>query len=265
MLKIVSLFIITTTLLFATLSYHAKLEPYNSVTISASAAGEVVIANRFLEGKVVENETIIQIDDELDRAALKQVNEKIKLTEKMIVVSKKRAMLQQQIVKNAKQTYEKLRALPVVSQSKKDEAFNAYAAAKNSRLTILERIETLKSQLQDLFFKKRELQKRLSQKRIVATGYLYKLMVDQGNVVGIGTPLARVDDLSRGKLVLYLSLEEVDQIKNKKIFLDGKPSNAKIKKVWKVADDVHLSSYRVEVVVNNPNIPFSKLVKLEFR
>jgi len=72
-------------------------------------------------------------------------------------------------------------------------------------------------------------------------------------------------DLSRAKLIIYLDRDELERIKNKKIYINGKlDKSAKISKVWKVADEKYISEYRVEII-KDANIPFSSLAKVELK
>jgi hypothetical protein len=92
-------------------------------------------------------------------------------------------------------------------------------------------------------------------------------MVRKGEYASIGLPLAVVDDLSRAKLVLYLSPEEVAAVESGKarIFVGGKVSDAGFSKIWKETDEKYISSYRAELPVVAGKYPFSSLVKVEIR
>ena len=81
----------------------------------------------------------------------------------------------------------------------------------------------------------------------------------------MGTPLAEVKDLSSAKLVLFLETDEVENIKTKTIYIDDKATPYTISKIWDVADEKFISSYRTEIVIKNPKESFSKLLKVEFK
>lgn len=90
-------------------------------------------------------------------------------------------------------------------------------------------------------------------------------MVHKGEFVAPGAPLAKVSDATRAKLVLYLSPEEVEKIENRTVYLDGKQTSYRINKVWRVADEKFVSSYRAEIYLPAPQSYFSKLVKVEIK
>ena len=81
----------------------------------------------------------------------------------------------------------------------------------------------------------------------------------------MGMALAQIKDLSRAKLTLFLEDDELQSIKNKKIYINGKPTNYKIDKIWSVADDKFISSYRAEIIIPKPKYKFSKLLKVELK
>jgi hypothetical protein len=77
-------------------------------------------------------------------------------------------------------------------------------------------------------------------------------------------PIAILKDLSRAKLTIYLSSDELKNLKSKKIYLDGKVTNLKFNKIWRVADSKNISSYKAEIVLK-PIANFSKLIKVEVK
>jgi hypothetical protein len=95
--------------------------------------------------------------------------------------------------------------------------------------------------------------------------YLYEIMVRQGDFVTPGATLAKVVDTNRAKLVLYLDLSELDEIRKKEVYLDDKKTEYKVDKVWKVADEKFISSYRAEIYITAPEMSFSKLMKVEIK
>jgi hypothetical protein len=74
-----------------------------------------------------------------------------------------------------------------------------------------------------------------------------------------------VQDLSRGKLILFLESSELKDVRSKKVFIDGKETQYRVDKVWHVADEKFISSYRVEIYIDKPGNYFSKLVKVELK
>jgi len=89
-------------------------------------------------------------------------------------------------------------------------------------------------------------------------------MVKPGQVVVPSTPLAKIADASRALLTLYLSSEEISTAKDKILYLDGKKSNYKIDRIWNIADEQHLSSYKAQIIIDAPE-HFSALMKVELR
>ena len=72
-------------------------------------------------------------------------------------------------------------------------------------------------------------------------------------------------DVSRAKLVLFLEPEELNQIEQKVVYLNGEKTAYKVNKVWRVADEKFISSYRAEIYIPAPKETFSKLIKVEIK
>ncbi len=111
-----------------------------------------------------------------------------------------------------------------------------------------------------------QLEDSISKKSVILKDkYLYQLLVRVGDFVAPGSPLARVDDASRAKLVLFLEAEELEDIAQKIVYIDGTKTEYKVDKVWRVADEKFISSYRAEIYIPAPKGTFSKLVKVEIK
>ncbi|MDQ1340474.1 MAG: hypothetical protein QG567_1631 [Campylobacterota bacterium] len=201
-------------------SYYAKIEPIYKYTIASSAAGEIKHANESQEGKIAKDE-IIKIDDELDRAnyeLLKVVYENLKA-----------------IYESKLSIYEKIEAMTTKSQIEKENEKITMLTAKNNMLNAKLQLE--------------ELEDRLLKKTIRNDGlYIYKIFVKEGDFVNLGAKLVELHDVSASRLVIYVDKDDIDNIKKKKILVNGKPNLYKIDKAFMVADSEFISNYRVELV-----------------
>jgi hypothetical protein len=90
-------------------------------------------------------------------------------------------------------------------------------------------------------------------------------MVRRGDYVAPGSPLAKVVDATKAKLVLFLEPSEIENVQKRMVYLDDKKTSYKVDKVWKVADEKFISSYRAEIYIDAPQAMFSKLVKVELK
>ncbi|MEA2027466.1 MAG: hypothetical protein U9N49_00625, partial [Campylobacterota bacterium] len=124
-----------------------------------------------------------------------------------------------------------------------------------------------KEKLLSLELKIAQLEDMIDKKSVVLDNeYLYKLHVRAGDFVNPSMPIATVADLSRAKLVLFLEDEEIKELDKKSIYINGKKSNATIDRVWSVADEKFISSYKAWIILDNPQVEdFSKLVKVELK
>ena len=247
--------------------HYAKVEPYESVTLKSAISGSVLEADLDAEGKMVTHKRVIHIDDRLDQVDLNNTKESLELLQKMVNINKELAHSLQETAKRKKAYYTRMSKLSTASQTQIDNAYAAYASAKTQYDSIKEKILSLEKQLLDTRYKIAMLEDTIAKKSIVLDRqYLYKLMVKEGEFVAPGVPLARVDDASRAKIVLFLAPDELVGIENKKVYIDDKKTNFKVNKVWRVADERYVSSYRAEIYLPAPKRGyFSNLVKVELK
>jgi hypothetical protein len=89
-------------------------------------------------------------------------------------------------------------------------------------------------------------------------------MVKPGQVVGVSTPLAKVADISKAILTIYLDEEDVEGAKKKVVYIDGRRTSYKISRLQNIADLKNISKYMAQIVIDPPKL-FSKLVKIELK
>ncbi len=231
------LLLLTPLVIFAKVHY-AKVEPYESVTLKSAVSALVLDVDLEAEGSVVKDKRVIYLDDRLDKINLKTSNENL--------------LLLHETLKRKESYFHRINKLKTASTAQKDEAFYSFASTKTQYLDMQYKI----AQLEDSIEKKSIILKNM---------YLYEIMVRKGDYVSPGSPLATVVDASRAKLVLFLEPEELDQIEQKTVYLDGVKTEYKVDKVWKVADEKFISSYRAEIYIPAPEGSFSKLLKVEIK
>jgi hypothetical protein len=246
--------------------HYAKVEPYDRVILKSAVSAQVSRVSLEAEGKMVTNAEVIRLDDHLDNVDLNDSIRSISILDNMLDINQEILSSLADTLKRQKGYFDRLNRLTTASKTQKDTAFNSYVSAKNQYLSTKEKIESLKKQILDMEYKVARLKDIISKKSIrLRDRYLYKLSVREGDFVNPGSPLATVEDHSRGKLTLFLDLSELKDIGHKSIYIDGNKSSFSIDKVWSVADEKFISSYRVEIYIDRPQEYFSKLVKVELR
>ena len=218
--------------------HYAKVEPYESVVIKSSVSGLVIKVDLDAEGTTVHSRRVIYLDDYLDKINLKSARENL--------------FIVRETLKRQEEYFKRIDKLKTASKTQKDNAFYNFSSTKTKYLDIQTKI----AQLEDTIAKKT---------LVLENKYLYKLMVRKGDFVNPGTPLAEVKDASRAKLVLFLEPEELNDIEQKIVYLNGEKTEYKVNKVWKVADEKFISSYRAEIYMSAPSGVFSKLMKVEIK
>ncbi len=217
--------------------FYAKLEPVNSYAIKSSVSGKVLFVNDEIEGKEANNSKIIEIDSYVDRIDLKQSKIKLKAISEMLEIEEKN--YNRMLKVSSKSGFEK--------DSQKLKAINYRTTKADIEVKIANLEDSIKNKL-------------LKEKN----RYIYNIAVEEGDYVNPGTLLYEAKDLSKGKLEIYVPIDDIETIKSKDIYIDGKKSDLKLNKIYEVADSKHISSYKVEIVIPSPKV-FSRLVKIEFK
>ena len=235
-MKIIWIFLLSLSTIFAS-EYYAKLEPIDSFQVKSAVAGKVVFSNSKIEGSKANNSTIIELDSSVNKIELEQSKNKLKYIEEMITIEKN--------------NYDRLNQVSSKSAFEKD----------TQKLKVIN-LESLKA---DMIIKIESLKDTIDNKKLVEkSNYIFNIAVKEGDYVNAGTLLYESKDLSKGKLEIFVPIAQINEIKNKDIYLDGVKSDVKISKIYDVADVTNISSYKVELIISNVNT-FSKLVKIEFR
>ena len=246
--------------------HYAKVEPYESVVLKSAVSALVVKVDLDAEGSMVASERIIHLDDSLDKVNLEDSKKSVDLLEKMLGINEEIADSLNGTVKRQEGYFNRISKLSTASKTQKDNAYSAYISAKTQYLSTKEKIVTLQKQIIDMKYRISQLEDMIQKKSIVLSNrYLYKLIVRVGDYVSPGTPLAEIQNVSRAKLVLFLEPEELKDIQRKTVYLDGKKTDYKVNKVWNVADEKFISSYRAEIYLPAPEEKFSQLLKVELK
>lgn len=246
--------------------YYSKADPKEVYNIKASVSGEVIFVNDKLEGNLGEGSIVVKIDDKIDLLDLKASKNKLKILLNNLASTRENLKNSKKIAQINRDNYERVKELSSYSKIQKDAKELSMINSKNQTLQIQSSVENLKTQREDLKLKIEILQDKIKKKNIsVKSGdYIYKIYPNIGDYLNPGSKLMEVYDIQKALLVIFVPASEIENIKSKKIYLDGEATDKKIDKIWQVADSVNISSYRVEILIDKPK-QFSKLVKIEFR
>jgi len=246
--------------------HYAKVEPYDSVVLKSAVSALVMEVDLDAEGSMVTSKRVIHLDDTLDKASLKDSKKSVVLLEKMLGINEEIATSLSGSVKRQEGYYNRISRLSTASKTQKDNAYSTFTSVKTQYLGTREKIVSLEKQIMDMKYKAVQLEDSIAKKSVVLKNkYLYKLMVRKGDFVNPGAALVQIKDASRAKLVLFLEPEELDQVGQKIVYLDGKKTEYKVNKVWRMADEKFISSYRAEIYIPAPENSFSRLVKIELK
>ncbi len=217
--------------------FYSTINPIKTFAVKSAVAGEVVFVDKSLEKSFVNGAKVTQLDDSLDTINLEQTQIKLANLKEIY-----------QIESEILDSYNK-----VSSKTKIDKD-----AQKIKVLNISSNIADMEMQIANL---KNNIAKKTIQVKNI---YLSSVEIEVGDFVNAGTLLYKAYDLSSGKLEVFLPISEIDNFKNKTIYLNGMKTNLKINTISKVADEKNISAYKAEIIIKNPKT-FSKLVKVEFK
>ena len=235
-MKIIWIFLLSLSTIFAS-EYYAKLEPIESYQIKSAVSGKVIYSNSKIEGLKANNSTIIEIDSMVNKVELEQSRNKLKYIDEMIKIETN--------------NYDRLNQVSSKSAFEKDTQKLKVINLESLKADMIVKIDTLK----DIISNKKLIEK---------SNYIFNIAVKEGDYVNPGTLLYEAKDLSKGKLEIFVPIAQIEEIKNKEIFLNGVKSDIKISKIYEIADSTNISSYKVELILENAKI-FSRLVKIEFK
>jgi multidrug resistance efflux pump len=246
--------------------HYAKVEPYESVILKSAVSGLVIDVDLDAEGTMVRGKRVIHLDDVLDKTSLSDTKTSVKLLEDMLVINREIASSLSGTVTRQEGYYKRISKLSTASKTQKDNAYSSFTSAKTQYLSTKEKIVSLNKQILDMKYRVSQLKDTVYKKSIVLEDkYLYKLMVRKGDFVAPGVALAHIKDANRAKLVLFLEPEELNDVEKKSVYIDGNKTEYKVNKVWRIADEKFISSYRAEIYIPAPKNAFSKLVKIELK
>jgi hypothetical protein len=246
--------------------HYAKVEPYETIVLKSSVNALVLSVDMASEGEMIREKEIIVLDSFLDKRKLKSSKDTRVLLKKMLLLNKDIAQSLNNTLKRKESYYQRLNKLSTASKTQKDNAYTAFSSTKTQYLGSKEKLLTLENQIIDLDYTIVAMEDSIQKKSIIVHDkYIYKIFVRKGDFVNAGAKLLEIKDMSRGKLILFLDEEEFVDIEHKIIYLDNKKSDYKIDKIWRVSDEKFISSYRAELIVDSPEVLFSKLVKIEIK
>lgn len=213
-------------------TYKAKIEPYDTATVSAEISGRIVRLDPRDELKQLDK-VVIEIDHALDDAMLANDRRKLKL------------LLEQVALKQAQ--YDSIKDLKSQNRFTKDQY----------RTELL----TLQMQVDDLRSTIAQREDTIAKKRVaVRNRYLKTLYVREGEYVSPGVKLMQLEDQSGGRITLYVDANDRMALKHADITVSDQEGWS-VEKAADSTDETYLSYYRVDLVKKG-KVPFGKLVTI---
>ena len=213
--------------------YQAKIEPVNRYTLRAEAMGKITFLNNGDELKY-KNGLLLKIDDSVDRKKLNNLKGKLSLLN--------------EIIKIKEENYKNIIKLKSKSKTEKDNKKVEILNLKLNRLDLLNAILST----EDMINKKNIYLKN---------AYIKTLFVKMGEFVAVGNKLCTIEDHSRAKITIYADKEDIKNLQNKKIIINGK--KWQITKVATSTDSKYISLYKVELISKDKVNNFGDIVSVK--
>jgi len=245
--------------------YYAKVEPFELRVISSNVSGLILQANEDLIGKVLSSKPYIEIDSVVDMKELKYIRNKLDYMKETIDVNENILENLEKNLKRKRENYKKVQSLKFKSSVEKDREFSDLIASENLYLNTKKEINNLKIQITDTKLREVQLIRSINDKNLKAEGFvLYEILVKPGQVVGVSTILAKVADISKAKITIFLDEQDLINALKKVVYIDGKKTSYKISRVLNIADSKNISKYMAQIIIKSPKV-FSKLIKVELK
>ncbi len=245
--------------------YYSKVEPYDVRDISSNVSGLVVFVDEDMLGKKLTSKAYIRIDSELDVKELTYIKDKLESFRKIINVNENVLVNIEKLLDKKRENYKRIEELKFKSTVEKDREYYDLISSENLYLNTQKEIQNLKVQMTDLKLRKAQLERSLKDKNLSEKGFvLYELLVEVGQVVNFSTPLAKIADISKAKLTIYLDEVDVHDARKKVIYINGKKTSYKISRALNIADGKNISKYMAQIIIDSPKL-FSKLATIELK
>lgn len=241
MKKILTITLLSITSLFAT-EHMAQLTPVKEFEIKAQVSGIVKYVNSKLEARYLKNtKTILQIDIKDENIELEKEKNSFKI--------------QDEIVKIKEKNYNSKARVSQISLYNKNIEKLSLLEAKKILIDTQRTIKKLQHNINKKIFTGKDI-------------YISTIYKEKGEYVNIGDKIYDAYDFKKTKITLYLSKNEIKNIRNKEIYIDGEKSDFRVSKIFKIKDTNKISRYKVELEKTNKNIEdifFGKVVKVEIK
>jgi len=245
--------------------YYSKVEPYEVREISSNVLGLVLFIDEDMIGTKLGSKAYIRIDDELDIKELGFIKDKLEYLQNIVKVNEDVLLNLENSIQRKRENYKKIQDLKFKSTVEKDREFHELISSENQYLSTQKEILNLKVQISDLKLRQTRLLRDVKDKNLKNEGFmLYEILVKTGQVVNVSTPLAKVADIRKAKLSIYLDESDVAGAKEKVIYINGEKTTYKVSRLLKIADARNISKYLAQIIIDPPKL-FSKLATIELK
>ena len=263
-MKLLTFLLLLSQLLFAK-TYYSKIAPYEVRHIASNVSGLVTFIDEDLIGKKLSSKAYIKIDADLDKKELMYLKEKLISIKNTVAVNENILKNLKKALSKKRENYKQIENLKIKSRVEKDREFYDLISSENSYLSTQKEINSLKTQISDLKLRKAQLQRNIKDKYVSDKGFvLYSIEVKVGQVVNPSTPLAKIADISKAILTIYLDEEDLNNVQERVVYINDKKTSYKLSRISSIADVKNISKYKAQIIIKSPKV-FSKLAKIDLK
>jgi len=223
-------------------TYLAKIEPYSFYKIKTQVAGVVTFSNKQEEFSYIKEHTkIITLDTREEELSLQSL--------------KKSWTIQNEILKIHQKNFKKKLKVKHISEYERSQEKLLLLNSKQLINNLEKSIGILEKNMVDKKF-------------YVNNIYLNEIFVEKNEYANEGELLYELYDFRKLKVVIFVKADEIDQLREKKLYVDNIHNDFKIEKISQIRDSKRVSTFKVvlsKVNLNNNNIYVGQVVRVEFR
>ncbi|VAY86971.1 hypothetical protein MNB_ARC-1_954 [hydrothermal vent metagenome] len=238
MIKILAILLFSLKLLAT--SYMGKIEPKNIVVVKSEVSGIVKQVKQNARYNFVKNDNLVLLDTAKLDIEVNSLTKEVQNQKKVFKIKEKRYKSKAKI--STISNYEKAQEELAMRQALQ----NLYGLSKQLKLKQLEQKKHIFS---------------------IKNKYVGNIYVRENDFVSMGSMIMDIYDISESKITIFVSRNDIENIKDKDIYIDGNKSDYKITFISKITDKIYISSYKVEIsrINKDENMLFGKVVTVDFK
>mgnify|MGYP000131102277 CR=1 FL=1 len=220
--------------------YMGKIQAYKKIEVRSEISGVVeYVQDKKIFSNIQDKELILKINDKDQNINIRYLKQHLKIQKSILEIKKDKYMKKS-----------KIKQISIYDKNNEKLAF----------FESLQEVNTLEKEIE------KEIRAKRKKHFYLKNTYLSKIYFEKGSYVSQGDLLYESYDLGKEKIVLYLSFEALNKIKEKNILINGEKTQYKVFHISRLKDQRRVSTHKVILYKeSNKKTVFGKVVKVEFK